>query len=156
MTTSSGASNAKRLISFDIDGTLEIGEPPGPITLAMVRRARALGYLVGSCSDRPAGLQRAMWERLGIPIDFAVLKHKMADARIQHEATDCTHVGSADRDDHYSELSGFKFVRASEAAGQPWTFDEAGAPLPFNENEFSPTEQARLGAPEGMQHRSGG
>ena len=41
-----------KLISFDIDGTLEVGDPPGIITLDMVRKAKELGFLVGSCSDR--------------------------------------------------------------------------------------------------------
>ena len=40
------------LVSFDIDGTLEVGDPPGPIELALVRRAKALGYIVGSASAR--------------------------------------------------------------------------------------------------------
>jgi hypothetical protein len=30
------------LVSFDIDGTLEIGDPPGIITVAAVRTARRL------------------------------------------------------------------------------------------------------------------
>ena len=136
----------RRVISFDIDGTLEVGEPPGPITLAMVKRAKALGYIVGSCSDRPVGLQRAMWERLGVAVEFAVLKHKMGDARAQFEADEYVHVGSADRDSHYSELSGFTFVRAGSAAGQPWAVDDAGAALDPNTDEFSPTERARLGS----------
>jgi hypothetical protein len=42
------------VLSFDIDGTLELGDPPGGITMEMVRRAHELGYLVGSCSDRPS------------------------------------------------------------------------------------------------------
>ena len=54
-----------RLISFDIDGTLEIGDPPGLIPLDAVRRAIALGFVVGSCSDRPlqnpAGALEAAW-----------------------------------------------------------------------------------------------
>jgi hypothetical protein len=37
--TSGGARLAK-LISFDIDGTLEVGDPPGSLTMAMVRRAK--------------------------------------------------------------------------------------------------------------------
>ena len=41
------------LVSFDIDGTLESGDPPGGITMDMVRKALDLGYLVGSCSDKP-------------------------------------------------------------------------------------------------------
>lgn len=45
------------LLSFDIDGTLELGEPPGGVTMEMVRRAHDLGYLVGSCSDRALSSQ---------------------------------------------------------------------------------------------------
>ena len=50
------------LVSFDIDGTLEIGDPPGIITIDAVRAARALGYLVGTCSDRPVAHQRQLWQ----------------------------------------------------------------------------------------------
>ncbi|HZF04070.1 MAG TPA: HAD family hydrolase, partial [Patescibacteria group bacterium] len=64
------------LVSFDIDGTLECGEPPGIVPIALVRTAKRLGYLVGSCSDRPLGYQQALWERLGIAVDFTVLKHR--------------------------------------------------------------------------------
>ena len=41
------------LISFDIDGTLEVGDPPGVLTMDMVRRAQEKGCVIGSCSDRP-------------------------------------------------------------------------------------------------------
>ena len=47
-----------KLISFDIDGTLEVGDPPGSITMEMVRRAKRLGYLIGSCSDRTVSAQQ--------------------------------------------------------------------------------------------------
>src|SRR5204863_6093092 len=42
--------NTRTLVSFDIDGTLEIGEPPGIVTIALVHVAKRLGYVVGSCS----------------------------------------------------------------------------------------------------------
>ena len=58
------------LISFDIDGTMEIGDPPGPVTLKMVKAARAKGIITGSCSDRPMSAQRAIWEEYGIEYDF--------------------------------------------------------------------------------------
>ena len=45
------------LISFDIDGTLEVGDPPGVLTMAMVKRAQAQGSVIGSCSDRPISTQ---------------------------------------------------------------------------------------------------
>ena len=32
-----------KLVSFDIDGTLEVGDPPGQVAINVVRRARELG-----------------------------------------------------------------------------------------------------------------
>ena len=61
------------LVSFDIDGTLEVGQPPGIVPILLVRRAQQRGYLVGSCSDRPLSYQRAMWERVEIAADFTAL-----------------------------------------------------------------------------------
>ena len=46
-----------KLISFDIDRTLEVGDPPVIITMDMVRAIKALGYVIGSGSDRPLGSQ---------------------------------------------------------------------------------------------------
>ncbi len=63
------------LISLDIDGTLEVGDPPGILTMDMVRAARRKGHLVGSCSDRPLSTQRAIFHRHDIALDFAVSKH---------------------------------------------------------------------------------
>jgi len=48
------------LVSFDIDGTLECGEPPGVVTVELVRTAKRRGWLVGSCSDRPIAYQDAL------------------------------------------------------------------------------------------------
>ena len=58
------------LVSFDIDGTLEVGDPPGIVSIALVKTAKRLGYLVGSCSDRPISHQQSLWERLKIAVDF--------------------------------------------------------------------------------------
>ena len=74
------------LISFDIDGTLEVGDPPGLVSVEMVRECKRLGYLIGSCSDRPVSYQRQLWERLDIAADFTVLKHRLADVRLEIDA----------------------------------------------------------------------
>ena len=108
------------LVSFDIDGTLEVGAPPGIITVATVRAAKSLGYLVGSCSDRPLSHQRQMWERLAIVPDFTVLKHQLADVKALFTAAAYYHIGDTDVDDHFARLAGFRFLRAETAAWEAW------------------------------------
>lgn len=109
-----------RLLSFDIDGTLEIGDPPGIISIALVKRARELGYLIGSCSDRPISFQEAMWGRLGVIPDFTVLKHRLGDLKIRFAAAAYYHVGDTDTDAHVAGLAGFVFLSADGAAHRTW------------------------------------
>jgi hydroxymethylpyrimidine pyrophosphatase-like HAD family hydrolase len=66
-----------KLISFDIDGTLEMGDPPGQITMNMVRKAKELGYIIGSCSDRTVSNQQRLWRENDILVEFTVLKHQL-------------------------------------------------------------------------------
>jgi hypothetical protein len=109
------------LISFDIDGTLEVGEPPGIISIDLVRTAQRLGYVIGSCSDRPISHQRDLWDRLGIVADFTVLKHRLADVKAQYAAAVAYyHIGDTDTDDHYATAAGFRFLRADAAAHRSW------------------------------------
>jgi hypothetical protein len=108
------------LVSFDIDGTLEIGEPPGIVSVALVREAKHLGYLIGSCSDRPISYQRDLWERLRIAVDFTVLKHRLADVKTQFAAAAYYHIGDTDTDDFYATAAGFSFLRADAAARRRW------------------------------------
>src|SRR5712691_8592078 len=81
------------LVSFDVDGTLEIGEPPGGVPIALVRTAKRLGYLIGSCSDRPIRYQQDMWQRLGIAPDFTVLKHRLEELKARFAAAAYYHIG---------------------------------------------------------------
>jgi hypothetical protein len=117
------------LVSFDIDGTLEVGEPPGVVPIELVSTAKRLGYLVGSCSDRPIGYQQALWERLGIAADFTVLKHRLADVKARFAAATYYHVGDSDTDAFYASDAGFRFLRADAAAHRAWAselFDASG------------------------------
>lgn len=66
-----------KLISFDIDGTLEVGDPRGSVTLDMIRKVIDKGYIVGSCSVRPISYQRRIWEQNGIDMDFTILKDEL-------------------------------------------------------------------------------
>ena len=108
------------VVSFDIDGTLEIGEPPGIVPVALVRAAQRLGYLIGSCSDRPISFQQAMWKRLEIDADFTVLKHRLADVRARFAAAAYYHVGDTEVDERFALEAGFRFLRADAAAHRDW------------------------------------
>lgn len=96
-----------KLISFDIDGTLETGDPPGRITIAMVREALTLGYIIGSCSDRPVSQQQRMWAAHEVPVSFTVLKHQLDQVKVSIGAEHYYHIGDTNIDRHYAERAGF-------------------------------------------------
>jgi hypothetical protein len=108
------------LVSFDIDGTLEIGDPPGIVTIAALQTARRLGYLVGTCSDRPVSHQREIWARLSLIPDFTVLKHRLAEVKTAFTATAYYHIGDTDVDEHFAGVAGFRFLRADAASFRAW------------------------------------
>jgi hypothetical protein len=114
------------LVSFDIDGTLEIGEPPGVVTIALVRMAKELGYVIGSCSDRPISYQEDMWATLEIAHDFTALKHRLDDVRARFAASAYYHIGDTDTDERYAVASGFRFLKADAAAHREWRMELFG------------------------------
>ncbi len=114
----------KKLISFDIDGVLDVAGEPGPITLEMVKRARDLGYVIGSCSDIPVPMQRLMWEKHGVEVDFMVLKHNMGELPSQFQADECYLISRRDTGD-YSLKTGFIFLPVDTTTDEPWMMDDA-------------------------------
>src|ERR1700677_2689438 len=102
------------LVSFDIDGTLEDGDPPGPLEMSLVRRAQALGYVVGSASDRTLREQTRMWERREIVPDFVSHKHHLDRVAAEFPGARMVHIGDTDVVRHYARLAGFEFVLATE------------------------------------------
>jgi hypothetical protein len=116
------------LVSFDIDGTLEVGDPPGIVSVALVRAGYGRGFLVGSCSDRPVPYQEALWERLGIAVDFTVLKHRLADVKARFAAAAYYHIGDTDVDDFYATGAGFRFVSADAISHRAWLVELFGEP----------------------------
>lgn len=108
------------LISFDIDGTLEFGDPPGGVTLDMVRRAQERGFVIGSCSDRFA--QKKLWERHNIKVDFVLAKqkHLLEEVKARFQVEKYIHVGDRDLDRQIAEQAGFEFLWDHEAVSEPW------------------------------------
>lgn len=113
------------LISFDIDGTLEVGDPPGVLTIDMVRRVQEKGFVIGSCSDRPISAQRAIWEQHNIAIHFAVGKLMLPDVKATFAADVYCHIGDReDLDKKYALEAGFEFLWPDEAITKPWFVSE--------------------------------
>lgn len=102
------------LVSFDIDGTLETGDPPGPVTLGIVRLAQERGHVVGSASDRTVAFQRGMWTEHAIDVDFIGHKHHLSELIKPFDCERLIHIGDTDVDRHYALLAGFEFVHVSE------------------------------------------
>lgn len=101
-----------KLISFDIDGTLESGDPPGFISIDVVRTAQQMGFIVGSCSDRPIRTQERMWEEFGVSVDFIILKQNLEGLKAQFEADIYFHVGDTEIDRFFAHRAGFQFIEA--------------------------------------------
>lgn len=112
-----------KLVSFDIDGTLENGGPPGVVTRAHVLYQREMGHIIGSASDRPIGGQRQIWRQLEIEPDFVVLKHRIADVReIFPAADEYWHIGDGQLDKQFSEAAGFIYFLPEDFSAL-WTPD---------------------------------
>ncbi len=112
-----------RLISFDIDGTLEVGDPPGYITMDMVRRAQALGFIIGSCSDRTVGNQQQIWQKHDIAVEFTVLKHQLEQVKEEFDAAEYYHIGDTNLDRQYAERAGFAYLFPDPSVDQLWAPD---------------------------------
>ena len=108
------------LISFDIDGTLEVGDPPGCITMEMVRRAKEMGYIIGSCSDRIISNQQRIWREHDIPVQFTVLKHQLDLVKAEFEADQYYHIGDTNMDQQCAERAGFEFFLPDSALVHFW------------------------------------
>lgn len=111
----------KILISFDIDGTLEVGDPPGPVTLEMVRLAREKGCVIGTCSDRPLSVQKELLGRGNIRMDFVSLKHQLGEVNGAFGAERCYHIGDTELDRQFAVRAGFGFIKMDVAPTELWT-----------------------------------
>ena len=109
-----------RLISFDIDGTLEVGDPPGEIPIAAILRAHELGFVVGSCSDRTISTQQQMWEKHSVPMQFTVLKQQLPLVKERFQAEYYVHIGDTDVDAWMAKNAGFDFLHVLE--DRVWEF----------------------------------
>jgi hypothetical protein len=113
------------IVSFDIDGTLEEGDPPGPVLMTQVLVARQRGYVIGSASDRTVREQNRMWERNDIVPDFVGHKHHLDRVAARFPGARMIHLGDTQVDEHFAQLAGFEFFHVDdlpEAGSEGWIF----------------------------------
>ena len=110
----------KVLVSFDIDGTLEAGAPPGPITMQMVKKAKEHGCIIGSSSERPLPVQQNIWDRFDIEVSFVSAKHQLPDIKTKFPADKYYHIGDTEIDQQYAKQAGFDFLWEQEGLDEPW------------------------------------
>jgi len=70
-----------------------------------------------------------MWERAGIPVEFTVLKHMLADVKAKFDADEYYHIGDTDMDKHYAGIAGFSFVQVQTMDREPWMGEIPWGPL---------------------------
>jgi hypothetical protein len=104
-----GGNDDVLLVSFDIDGTMVFGDPPGGITVEMVLDVQSRGAVIGSASDRTMADQADLWKRHGVAVDFVGHKHRLDEVRARFHATRWIHIGDTQVDEHYARLHDFEF-----------------------------------------------
>ena len=102
--------NDRLLISFDIDGTMEFGDPSGPISADLVVQLVQRGIVVGCASDKLRSGQAGLWRSYGVQPKFVGGKHHLLDVRERFAADRYIHVGDTEVDEHYALLAGFEFL----------------------------------------------
>ncbi len=102
------------IVSFDIDGTMEFGEPPGPVTVEFVLALLESGHVIGSASDRTRSDQSSTWALHGIEPAFVGGKHHLHEVRAQFPGDRHVHIGDTHVDEHYAQLAGFEFCWMSD------------------------------------------
>ncbi len=98
------------LVTFDIDGTMEFGDPIGTVDKQVIEFYRANGVIVGSASDRTKSTQLNMWSQYGFEVDFAIVKHKIPELIEEYDQCGIFwHVGDRPVDQQIAFNAGFTF-----------------------------------------------
>jgi hypothetical protein len=104
------------VVSIDVDGTMEFGEPPGPVTVELVRQLVDAGLVVGCASDRTRTDQEETWAGHGIALAFTGGKHHLDTVRERFPAERYVHVGDTHVDAHFAGLHGFEYLSVDDPA----------------------------------------
>ena len=102
----------KKAFAFDRDGTLEWGNPQGPITKEHLEKMRSLGYLIGGSGGQPSSDQSERWREHRIEPDFTVHKENLPEIRAKF--SELTHVGDTQDDVEWAKKAKANFMYPDE------------------------------------------
>jgi hypothetical protein len=102
------------IVSFDIDGTLEFGDPPGPVPVSTVLAVQQAGAVVGSASDRLPSDQRRLWDGARVLVGFAVPKHQLPGLPGRFPGYPLVHIGDGIGDRLSARAAGAHFISVGE------------------------------------------
>ncbi len=108
------------VLSLDIDGTLEFGEPPGPIPVSTVLAVQQAGVVVGSASDRLPADQRRLWQNTQVQVSFAVAKHTLSDLLDRFRPHPAIHIGDSIGDRLLARAAGAHFIAVHACSAADW------------------------------------
>ena len=72
-------------------------------------KAKELGFIVGSASDRTLGEQTTHWARSGVEVDFVSLKHRLMELKDRFPDGPHLHIGDTELDRWFATQAGFGF-----------------------------------------------
>jgi len=103
----------RKIIAFDVDGTLKVGDPPGTISIAELKKLKQDGWVVGIISD--AIKREKVEEAFGDEVDFLLSKTKTTSIiTVGKGFATKVYVGDSFLDKEASKEAGWRFVKASE------------------------------------------
>ena len=133
------------LITFDIDGTMEFGDPQGILTREHVHYFRDRGAVVGSASDRPESTQWMLWRDYGVEPDFVILKHRMPELRERYpDAEIYWHVGDRPMDQQAARSANFTFFWPDQFPTPEMASDYFDDPNEEGVREYETPEEAAV------------
>ncbi|MFC7550460.1 hypothetical protein [Plantactinospora sp. GCM10030261] len=116
------------LLSLDIDGTLDCGNPSGRLCRQDALAAVEAGALIGSASDRTASDQVRVWAGWRVTPTFVVPKHGLAEVAARFPGWSRLHVGDGFVDWLEATRAGFDFLNVADLAATPWSLPAALQP----------------------------
>jgi hypothetical protein len=108
------------VVSFDIDGTMAFGDPPGRLGIDIARAVAAAGHVIGSASDRVRTDQERLWAAHDLAVSFVGGKHHLPEVRERFPAAGYLHIGDTDIDRHFAVRASFEFIHVDDEGLLPF------------------------------------